>query len=171
MGYRITIGELVPADSSDEASRPDAQSVTLDEAPAFGEPTDYTNERWPSYTGWNDFLSATGLGFLSPCTCREFARNAECPPLMDEHPGVMPVLPVHLAKVEEALARYRARIGADKKPGWGSTEVFDQKSGTHIEVQEADHELYDGNLARLTWLRFWLKWALENCKNPVCANS
>lgn len=30
---------------------------------------------------------------------------------------------------------------------------------------------YDGNLCRAEWLLYWLKWAVENCKNPVFVNS
>lgn len=29
---------------------------------------------------------------------------------------------------------------------------------------------YDQHLCRGTWLVFWLKWAVENCKQPVFVN-
>lgn len=46
-----------------------------DDAPATGDPTDYTNSRWPSYTGWADFCDAYGL------------RQLILGKLMHEHPG------------------------------------------------------------------------------------
>lgn len=147
MGYSIIIGEHIPSDGEDLSW---AQSVRLDEAPAFAEPTDHTNERWPSYSGWADFLEAVGLTYLSPRT-GGYATDPDCPPLMEEHPGSMPVLPIHLERIEAAKEAYHKRIGLEKLPGWGEGQ--------------------DPQLARLDWLVFWVRWALKNCKNPVCANS
>lgn len=159
MGYTIIIGERVPGRGQ---RRPTAASVELPDAPAFGEPTDRTNERWPSYSGWADFLQAVGLTYLSPRTSN-FAVDPSCPPLMVDHPGVMPVKRIHLERVEAAYAAYRAKLGPDVKPGWGH--------GPDDSDTDGPAPGYDGHLARLEWLRFWLRWALENCKKPVCANS
>ena len=144
MGYSITIGELEK--STDPEERDSAVEVHFDHAPADGSPTDYTNARWPSYGGWADFLDATNLGFLSPRT-NGAPRDPTCPPLLEDHPGVMPVLPVHRARIEAAYAAYVAKLPP------------------HANVR-SDH-----NLARLTWLLFWVRWALDNCYSPVCANS
>lgn len=165
MGYSISIGEWEKPRKGSEDTVGSVTSVHLEEAPAFGEPTDYTNARWPSYSGWANFLKETGLEWLSPRTSHEFKGEdvrRGIPALMVEHPGVSPVLPVHLAAIEEALVTYRAKIGLDKQPGW----PVDMKGAA---VAGAEH--LDGNLARLTWLRFWVKWALENCRNPVLLNT
>lgn len=54
MGYNLTIGEAVLSWDEDYVCV-DAQDVTLPNAPAFGDPTDHTNSRWPSYSVWADF--------------------------------------------------------------------------------------------------------------------
>ena len=54
MGYNLIIGEKVVYDDDSECSVTWAKSEYLEEAPADGSPTDHTNERWPSYSGWAD---------------------------------------------------------------------------------------------------------------------
>lgn len=66
MGYTITIGQLEirkePEDGLDCACISfGAEGVYHDNAPAFGEPTDHENQRWPSYSSWSDFLQNAGL--------------------------------------------------------------------------------------------------------------
>jgi len=56
MGYTLRIGEL-----GDDG---EVETVRHDDAPAFDEPTDYTNDRWPSYTAWWGFVRACGLDAL-----------------------------------------------------------------------------------------------------------
>ena len=60
MGYNLAIGEA-EVDWSEDMVRIDAVTVKLDEAPAFGEPTDHTNTRWPSYTSWSNFCKAMDI--------------------------------------------------------------------------------------------------------------
>ena len=50
MGYTIAIGELETVTESDGYKHKYVKTVTLDNAPAYGEPTDHMNERWPSYS-------------------------------------------------------------------------------------------------------------------------
>jgi hypothetical protein len=38
------------------------------------------------------------------------------------------------------------------------------------DVREPDPR-YDGNLARLRWLEWWVDWALKNCKLPAVGNT
>jgi hypothetical protein len=66
MGYDITIGELHVDRYPDEALEGSglffsAKSERHDSAPAFGEPTDFTNSRWPSYSAWSNFADYVGL--------------------------------------------------------------------------------------------------------------
>ena len=57
MNYNLTIGEAVVVVDWDEFGIVvSAKKEHHDIAPAFGEPTDYSNQRWPSYTAWEDFL-------------------------------------------------------------------------------------------------------------------
>jgi hypothetical protein len=50
------------------------------------------------------------------------------------------------------------------QPGWAfePTEE-DQLAIGELPMQPA----YDEYYARLTWLRFWIRWALDHCENPV----
>lgn len=173
MGYNIIIGEQGCWDS--ETRLPGVAIIELASAPAFGELTDNTNERWPGYSDWADFLEATGLQWLSPRTSRRFEAfvRRDCPALMVEHPGVRPLLPIHRTVIDDAYAAYVERIGKDKLPGWGEAgDYFDKAQGRSVYRGALPNaEQYDGHLARLTWLRFWVHWALDNCRHPVLKNT
>lgn len=131
MGYNITLGELKIVHDARPGEevwvRATAQEVRLEEAPADGSPTDHTNERWPSYTGWGEFCDDTGLHDLF------YGDNG----LMAEHPGCVVLTSEHLAAFE-AVDRSKVQIH---------------------------------NIGRLEWLIWWTRWALDNCKVPVLANS
>ena len=172
MGYNITIGERGDLDPETESY--DVATVRRDDAPAFGEPTDFTNERWPSYSTWGDFLENTGLQWLSPTTNHAFRAHvrADCPPLMVEHPGLEPLREVHREAIEHAYVAYRQKIGMDKIAGWAGGEKYSHVTGRFEQVPTpANADQFDGNLARLEWLRYWVNWALDNCTNPVFKNT
>ena len=120
MGYTLRIGEFVV--SGTELT---VESVRHDDAPAFDEPTDYTNDRWPSYTAW--------WGFVRECGLDALFKNE----LLAEHPGVCPLRPEHLQAFERVNRR--------------NLDEFDRN--------------------RLTWLIYWTRWALANCKKPTFYNS
>ena len=66
MGYTLKIGELeidYDPEGFDYCGNImlSARDEYHDDAPAYGEPTDHTNARWPSYRGWEDFVAAVGL--------------------------------------------------------------------------------------------------------------
>ena len=64
MGYNLTIGELKVSYCQDDDC-PDvsltAKGFSHDEAPAFGEISDHTSSRYPSYSAWSDFSMSVGL--------------------------------------------------------------------------------------------------------------
>lgn len=76
MGYTLRIGELLDDGSVEE--------VRFDDAPAFDEPTDYTNSRWQSYTAW--------WGFVRGCGLEDLFRNE----LLADHPSFCALRPAHL---------------------------------------------------------------------------
>lgn len=83
MGYTITIGELEVATRPEDALECsgisfDAKGERHDGAPAFGEPTDFTNSRWPSYSAWHNFAENCGIYDLLFCEGH----------LIGGHPGV-----------------------------------------------------------------------------------
>lgn len=163
MGYNLTIGEAVIA-RDDDFIRIHAESVSHPDAPAFGEPTDHTSSRWPSYTVWADFCRQAGIeelffgggwvvglhgGGYAPCS-DNFHRET---PMLAEHPGVAVIMPADADYVRAALTRYQAKH-PDVEPGF--TESNNVAAAT---------------LARLIWLDYWFDWAVKNCTNPVLANS
>lgn len=147
MGYTITIGELEVVPAPDDGIDSDcilfsAVGVTLVDAPAFGEPTDNTNSRWPSYSAWADTMRDTGLYDV-------FYHDSGT--LIGNHPGVRLVTSELVARVELALSSYRI---------------------SHPQAaQSFDDTDESANLCRLIWLDYWLRWSFTNCKTPVIANS
>jgi hypothetical protein len=54
MGFTFKIGQLTTI-IEEGRKQSHVEDLKHDEAPADGSPTDYTNSRWPSYTGWGEF--------------------------------------------------------------------------------------------------------------------
>lgn len=95
MGYTLRIGNATaqPLDKNLDhlETRYAVEGVRHDCAPAFGEPTDYTNARWPSYTAWADTAREAGLQELM----LEY--------LVKPHPGCVRLRKEHLVEVRAAL--------------------------------------------------------------------
>ena len=153
MGYNLTIGNAVLGQPYPETNEyfVDVEGFEHPEAPAFGEPTDHTSERWPSYSGWYDFCDEVGL--------TEVFYDAEGG-LMKSHPGTAALTRDHLAVIEKALVRRRAMNGG-KEPGFPD----ETPEGALVENGK------DPQLARLVWLEYWVRWVLENCERPAMRNT
>lgn len=136
MWYSLGIWELVYDKEEDYNS---VVIVTHTDLPKYGEPTDQTNERWPSYGWWADFTRFCDLEHLMGV-------------LIDEHPGVVKLTQEHIDELElrykEYISKYPSAVA------WYNTK--------------RDEDAY---LVRLEWMRYWMTWALKNCKNPVFCNS
>lgn len=174
MGYTLKIGEAKIFWDYERVNI-DVPLVNLASAPAFGEQTDYENQRWPSYAGWADFVRNLeiedvmfnarngGYGFID-------VEGGTIYPLIDEHPGAMPITQHHLRIVEEKLAAYQAKHPTHRaefpplKPGI-------EKEGFHPDSHYVDDPTYDPTLCRAEWLVFWMRFAVQNCENPVFWNS
>jgi len=171
MGYSLIIGELeTEYDAEDEYIRLSARGESHPDAPAFGEPTDGTNSRWPSYTTWADFTREAGLeelfygsgwdrGARQYTSCSDSFHRER--PLLNEHPGAAPITRADADFVEAALAAYLAK-NPDAKPGFPMDMMGDPIP---------DAEKLSPTLGRLQWLAYWMRWAVDNCKHPVLANS
>lgn len=172
MGYTLEIGEAV-IDWSEEMVRIDVEGKKLDDAPAFGEPTDYTNARWPSYTSWADFCRNVGIYdvVMDKQWSKEVGNCTWIYCLMPSHPGEAPITKHHLeiieAKVNEYKEKHPDHIAKYPPPKEGAEPIF---GGMYREEDLVTDPKYDGNLCRAEWLLFWMRWALENCKNPVFIN-
>ena len=159
MGYDIYIGEArIDGEHHDEEITVDVGSVTLAEAPAFPNDvrSDHVNHRHPSYTGWVDWTETVGLHSMF------FDVDAG---LMRAHPGTFRLLPEHLDKIAKALKKWRA-AHPYAEPGWCGCMIC----APMFEKHDALHVERDGQLARLMWLEWWVRWALANCKMPCIHN-
>ena len=91
MGYTIKIGETIEI-SDENGRRLTVVDARHDNAPASGDPTDNTNARWPSYSGWADFCRTYGLSDL-------FGE------LIPTHPGHCDLKPEHVEKFKKAAKK------------------------------------------------------------------
>jgi len=116
--------------------------VRLAHPPEFegDEMTGRTNGRHPGYSQWGDFCKTVGLTNL-------FYQEEKG--LMSQHPGTVLLTDSHHKKIKHALTKWR-KSNPDTNPGWGKGQ--------------------DQMLARLIWLEWWVKWALDNCKMPAMYN-
>lgn len=154
MGYSITIGNAVPEGLDPDDDRLEisytVEGAKHDNAPAYGEPTDFTNERWPSYTVWSDFAKEVGLYDF-------FFDKSEG--LMRSHPGCFRLSEIHLKAVQFAIEKRKMQTKG-KPAGF-----LDYSSGCEVDNGN------DPQLARLTWLEYWINWALKNCAMPAIENT
>lgn len=161
MGYTIIIGEKVLDDSDPEAIRHTVEVVEDVSAPIFhgDNATHNTNVRKPKYSAWEDFLhSVVGLHNL-------FMNKHDG--LMAQHPGIATLTEEHYREINEVYLLINAF--SDKKAGFDDKSTFDtERYGTLPTSANVDD--YDPHLARLSWLRFWVRWALDNCDNPSLYN-
>lgn len=146
MGYTLKIGEYA-SEFHDEDNTTwisqYAEDAQHDAAPAYGEPTDNTNARWPSYTSWHNFARFVGL--------EDFFFNEEMG-LIRKHPGCVPLARYHQSSIENAMLNFKI-----KHP--------------NAIPRMTDESEADCQLARLTWLKYWVDWAMQNCERPVFYNS
>lgn len=164
MGYDIVIGEAkIRTPDFDEKHDPApslsmwAEEVNVPDAPTFpgDKMTGDSNYRAPSYIAWSDFAKAVGLN--------AFFFNKERG-LMRSHPGEVSFTKEHHKVVAEALSTYRASR-PNVEPGWCECPKC-----SWMKDSKEPHVDRDGNLARLIWLEWWMRWALEKCKIPAFCN-
>lgn len=148
MGYTITIGQLRVEKNPEDGVECscigfDAEGFKSEAAPAFGEPTDFTNSRWPSYSAWAEFMRDSDMYDFF------FTEGGH---LIGGHPGVRLVTPELAEYVGLALAAFKIR-------------------NPSVQPIFSESEPKGGTLCRLIWLDYWLRWSLANCETPVIANS
>lgn len=146
MGYILKIGQLsvgIEKDGLQSRIYHEVETVKHENAPAFGEPTDFTNGRWPSYIAWEESVKMLNLYelFYNKDTgiIREYPEN--CVPLVKEHKKI----------IDKAYKEFY-----EKYPN--------TKAGYNRETTEMTP---NAAAVRLEWLKYWVDWALENCSMPV----
>ena len=159
MGYSIGIGEIIytlDEDESEDTVSVSAREEDISDAPdlGHGDVSDKTNYRHPSYSGWHSFCFETKLLDVFYEDGGDFIGG---------HPGYVPLTKLQLERVRE------------EKNNWIKTHPNTICPSTIKCPQEnpyCDCECkVDFILGRLTWLEFWMDWALKNCKNPIIYNS
>lgn len=149
MGYNIYIGNAVPEfDKSDFpylSARWIVQHAEHPDAPDFSAdncPTKNTNARFPSYGVWHNFCEWAGL--------EDMFYNEDYG-LINQHPGCSGITLEQVLEVETALQH--------------------KKNVATLPAGFCEDGSKGHNLARLMWLAFWMRWAVENCETPALYNS
>ena len=161
MGYSFYIGNATydkyEEDGEVWESWP-VEGMTHPDAPTFpnDEMTGNGNSRHPSYTAWSDFGRRAGIYSLF----YNHQGHLHC-----GHPGTMFLTREHLTEIQRALNNYK-KI-ATKPPGF---DGYPQLNDLY-QLESPDEGKYDPILARLIWLEFWVRWALENCEKPGIQNT
>ena len=158
MGYTLKIGELkTEVYDYEEDDAPyfyhTVETQRNEDAPAFNEPTDHTNERWPSYTAWANAMRALGL--------YDFMFNEESG-LIRNHPDCVPLTKKHKEIIDKAYKEFYEKY-PECKAGYSPNSTLTYNDPAWPEI--------NSYAVRLEWLKYWVDWALENCKIPAFYNS
>lgn len=176
MGYTLKIGEA-KISYDDDGVRITCDLVRRNDAPAFGEVTDYENQRWPSYTAWGEAMRALGLKevMFHDRHAEEYGFEWEgnyYGPLIQSHPGAAPITQGHVdcvrAKIDAYKLLHPGHFAAFPPPREGAKPLA---PGFYRDEDYVDDPRYDTNLVRGEWLLYWLEWAVKNCAQPVFVNS
>jgi hypothetical protein len=167
MGYDIRIGnaqvEKHIESDGDMWAKWAIDGAEASDAPKFPNDTwtENTNHRAPGYGIWAQFTKDAGI--------HDLFFNEETG-LMRSHPGCVKLEQSHLAAVETARRVWEERASQAGKvlpPGFTGWETRNDDTG---EWDIPDEGKYDHTLARLIWLEWWMRWALENCETPAIEN-
>jgi len=153
MGYTFTIGNAIPVHNKtgfpDLHASWEVEAAHDEHAPTFpnDELTSNGNSRSPSYTAWADFCHTVGLyDFFYTLSGHLHAG----------HPGCIGITPHDAKFVSAALSRYRGAVTLP--PGFE-------------EYRYQGPPRFDAHLARLIWLEWWMRWAVEHCDTPAIENT
>lgn len=130
------------------------KEIKIPDAPTFpnDEMTGNSNNRHPGYIGWSEFCKRAGLYDL-------FFNHATG--LMREHPGHVTLEEQHACVISKALERWK-QAHPNAAPGFDVPYPWQEGYGVPLG--------YDPILARLLWLDWWVRWALEHCEHAAIYN-
>lgn len=163
MAYTIKIGRAVF--SKDKSRVVDVVTVEKKDAPDNGDYSHKTNERWPAYAAWSNFAENTGLHGL---------MFTDHDALIGRHMGEGVILTErHYQTIHNALEAYRAKYPTHR-PGYESPpedEVVAEFYGVETWLKagstwQPDPDI-DGNLDRLIWVDWWVRYSLDHYKHPA----
>lgn len=164
MGYNIGIGEL-EVTYNDEYISIDARAETHPDAPDLGngDASGKGNYRYPGYSSfanWCDELNIRSVFYEEGGT--DYYSGKVRWNMKGGHPGATPLTQSIYDTIKSTLDKYRLDHPNSVLPTAENTK--------DLKPFDDDPE-HDYTLARLVWFEFWMKWALENCKQPVISNS
>jgi len=174
MGYTIIIGEKIKNPNFDELLKDGeedgydlnyfrneeyvAKTETSKDSPAFGEPTDFMNQRWPSYTSWAAFLYTSGLNDIF------FDNNDN---LIGGHPGYFEITDDIYQKINDKYTRFKMQ----NKGAIASFEDDDLEKFDKI-IYFKDYKIpVNHTLARFQWFIYWLEKSKKNYDSVVISNT
>jgi hypothetical protein len=159
MIYTLIIGELdriIEGEGLDIRIVITAKGEEHKDAPAFGEPTDHSNSRWPSYSSWAESMRFVGLYNLMFNEETGLIRN---------RPGNVYLTQEHKKIVDRAYASFYRKYPNCKA---GYSPKINIKEGIFQDPEWPKENVY---ATRIEWLKYWVDWSLENCEHPIFCNS
>jgi len=168
MGYNLYIGKkyvdqvLLQEYIDDGYDKDEAEDLSTKakgeyrtDSPSFGEPTDGSNERWPSYSGWHDVCKGANLMDL-------FYDGGT---LKGGHPGYFQI-------TEEWLNELNARIEVFESIYPQCTPSYDETLESAKVFTMESKQPVNFILCRTEWLKFWCNYAYNTYgEDAVFANS
>lgn len=124
----------------------------LENAPAFGEPTDYTNSRLPGYQTWHNFVNASGIFNLF------YGKHGA----FKNHPGEFLITYEWLEQLNKKYKRFKMQY----KGCISSFEDNAVNSDKKIYVEDG-YMTVNHVLCRFEWLVFWCNYAFNNYGNDA----
>jgi hypothetical protein len=84
--------------------------------------------------------------------------------LIRNHPGCVPLTKEHKEIIDKTYKEFYEKYPNCKA---GYSPKMDEAKGIYDNKWPKENSY----AVRLEWLKYWIDWALENCKNPVFYNS
>jgi hypothetical protein len=165
MGYNIYIGnaELKSSwpDPADEYSDPPVAEWVVEgmihaDAP-YSSDSGHSNSRDPSYTGWAEFCREVGI---EEWMLKRYEGK------MGYHPGCSALTKEDASFLTTLLNDYKEKHPTEEAC-W--CECSSCQYGKKTDIKHNPNA--SGTLVRLTWLTWWVNWAVENCERPAIYNS
>jgi hypothetical protein len=163
VGYNIRIGNAEPefewpdlayADATPHASWT-VPRLSSESAP-YSSDSGNENQRDPSYTGWDEFTRKVGLHdwFYN----KEFGK-------MRRHPGCYPLTKEDVVLLKSKLDAFKAA-----NPSAEATWCECVHCAPYEKKGDRHNPNANGDLVRLTWLVWWVEYAVANCERPAIEN-
>jgi len=168
MGFNFYIGEFKVEVEYEDRSCRRVTEIANDVPGAPLNSSGHTNNFcYPGYGVWSNFCKEVGLEgvFYSGSRGNQHLPQYWTDDEGETHDGI---LSQHAGCVELSEGHYRAFVKAHTR--WCDRSLAERER-LGFEKTNTDPEPRDYVLARLDWLVFWTRWALDNCKYPSFANT